>query len=85
MVLKQQVGVNQQVIEVKGIGLLQTLLQLNVHLGRILGQRVCSLLLIIQRTNKFVFGCRDLIANGIHRIAFRVDIQVIHNIFDQGF
>ena len=84
VMFEQQIRVEQQVVEIKRVCLLQALLQLKIHARRDFRNGVGCLFLIVKRVDEFVFRLRDLAANRVHRIPFRVDFQVIHDIFDQG-
>ena len=84
MVLEQQIGVQQQVVEVEGVRGLQSLLQSRVHARGHLPHRVIRLLLELERHHQLVFRRGDAVHERVYRKALRIDVQLGHDLLVQA-
>ena len=84
MVLQQQVRVQQQVVEIEGVGLLQALLQLLVHARGHLAHRVVGLLGEVTGHLQLVFCRGNTVHQGVYRETLRVDVQLGHDFLIQA-
>ncbi len=82
--LQQQVGVQQQIVEVEGIGRAQALLEPRVHLGGHAPHRVGGPTLEITGHDEVVLRARDAVHELVDRKALRVDVQLGHDVLIQA-
>ena len=83
MILKQQVGVEQQVVEVEGVRRLQALLETRVNARGDLAYRVGYLGGENARNEQLVFRLRDTGAQRFFRPALWVQVELRHDIPDK--
>ena len=79
VVLQQQVRVQQQVVEVEGVGLLQAFLKLLVHARGHLAHRVVGLLGEVTGHLQLVFRRGNTVHQGVYGETLRVDVQLGHD------
>ena len=84
VVLQQQVGVQQKVVEVEGVRGLEALLQAGVHARGHLPHRVARFLLEGARHDELVLRRGDAVHEGVHREALWVDVQLGHDLLVQA-
>ena len=84
MLLEQLVGVDEQVIEVHGVGTLEATLQLVVDAGgRLQGRRVGHALELV-RQDQGVLGAGNARADAVEREALGLDVEVGHDLLDEA-
>ena len=84
VVLQQQVRVQQQIVEVEGVGLLQAFLKLLVHARGHLAHRVVGLLGEVTGHLQLVFRRGNAVHQGVYRETLRVDVQLGHDLLIQA-
>ena len=83
MVLQQKEGVQQQIVEVEGVGLLHTLLHDLVNACGLLSHRVACRVGEDVRNLQLVFRGGDAIAQSVDWITTRIDIELGHDLLHQ--
>ena len=84
VVLQQQVGVEQQIVEIERVGGLEALLQALVDARGDLAHRIARLLGEIPRDDQLVFGRGDAVHERVDREALGVDVQLGHDLLVQA-
>ena len=83
MMLEQQIGVEQQVIEVEGVCGLQAALVFGIHARHDLRHRILRLRSELLRDNQMVLRIGNAAANELVGETLRVYLKHIHDLFNQ--